>query len=123
MYSLIILLISYLQAEYYKQAKDILDGDDTLMECDGVNGSTETTPVVTSKGDHVCACVHVCVRVCEAAAPQWAEHWISDREVPTMFSCCCYLLEQGILLTLFQFLGMGLAPCRRAARASWMTVH
>ena len=46
------LLISHLQTEYYKQAKDILDDDDTLMECDGVNGSTETTPVVTSKGEH-----------------------------------------------------------------------
>ena len=47
------LLISHLQTEYYEQAKDILDDDDnTLMECDGVNGSTETTPVVTSKGEH-----------------------------------------------------------------------
>ena len=51
---MICILISHLQAEYYKQAKDILDGDDTLMECDGVNGSTETTPVVTSKGGSVC---------------------------------------------------------------------
>ena len=44
------LLISHLQAEYYKQAKDILD-DDTLMECDGVNGSSEATSV-DSKGEH-----------------------------------------------------------------------
>ena len=72
---------SHLQAEYYGQAKDILDGNDSLMECNGINGNGETT-LSTSKGVCVCArahcvyahvtcvCVHVravlcvCVRAC-----------------------------------------------------------
>lgn len=50
----------HFQMEYYKQTKDILDGDDTLMECDGANGSSET-PVVPGMGDHsVCLCLCVC---------------------------------------------------------------